>query len=371
VAPRALPHLPVLDGYRGLAALAVVLFHLRFVSGGRAADALEQVLTFGWIGVDLFFVLSGFLITGILLETRGAAGWVRRFLVRRALRILPLFYVTMIVAGVLVPAVSPRLLQPLVPREWPWFMAHLANWRYALPSAAPQTLIHFWSVAIEEQFYLVWPFAVAMLTRRRLGALAATLAVGALAIRVGASAMGWGGRWMYYVTPTHLDGLAVGAWLAVRSREPAGLTGLVAAARWCAALAALGLVAAARRAGNAEFADVPMREVGYSLAALGSGAVLVLGLAGDPRGWAARVGSTPWLRHVGRYTYAIYLLHYPIVRVCRAMRLTPDALPHIGGSQIPAWCALTAFVIAASYTLARLTWLTIESPFLRLKARWG
>ena len=156
--------IPALDGLRGIAIILVMLHHFTYYRPTSGIDALiGSVLFFGWTGVDLFFVLSGFLITGILLDTRGSERYFTSFYARRTLRIFPLYYLVLFLAFVVLPkfpAVHPVLAgQADVPPQWPYWL-YLTNF-----SIADRGWVHgwvdvAWSLAIEEQFYLVWPLVI-------------------------------------------------------------------------------------------------------------------------------------------------------------------------------------------------------------------
>lgn len=154
-------HLQELDGLRGFAILLVLCSHLvSLPPGGRSpfVDRLVgMILGLGWVGVDLFFVLSGFLITGILVQSRGGPHYFRNFYARRSLRIFPLYYLFLAIATF----ISPLLLSPesilTLPKEHAWvYWLYLSNFG-GKPSEA---FAHTWSLAVEEQFYLVWPAIV-------------------------------------------------------------------------------------------------------------------------------------------------------------------------------------------------------------------
>ena len=141
-----------LDGVRGIAILLVLLHHFEPPAGLPTAIVAGAYL--GWSGVDLIFVLSGFLITGILLDTRDSPNYFTTFYARRALRILPLYFLTTLIYFRLEPNPLER-----------WFWSHLSNWKSAFGQDVP-ALSHFWSLAVEEQFYLVWPLVVILSPKR-------------------------------------------------------------------------------------------------------------------------------------------------------------------------------------------------------------
>jgi peptidoglycan/LPS O-acetylase OafA/YrhL len=162
-----------LDGLRGLAVLSVVLFHtLRLQNAGVFGEIWKRFHGSAWAGVDLFFVLSGFLITGILLDSRGQENYFRNFYARRTLRIFPLYYTVLAVALLVVPfvvgfprlpAAYPRLLENQL-----WLWTYTQNYLQATTAHTLPGFGHFWSLAVEEQFYWFWPLVVCLLPRKAL-----------------------------------------------------------------------------------------------------------------------------------------------------------------------------------------------------------
>src|SRR3954464_13470573 len=167
-------NIPALDGLRGLAIILVLLFHFTPEGGGSTpiGHMMRWVSQLGWCGVDLFFVLSGFLITGILFDARGSANYFKNFYMRRVLRIFPLYYGVLIVVFLVVPifkTMTAQDLQLMQNQHWLWLYA--AN----IPPAISNEwtlmnqwvrLSHFWSLAIEEHFYLLWPAVVYFFSRK-------------------------------------------------------------------------------------------------------------------------------------------------------------------------------------------------------------
>lgn len=150
-------HYPALDGLRGLAILLVVVYHnFGFIN----------VFFFGWLGVDLFFVLSGFLITDILLNTVGKKGYLKNFYIRRALRIFPLYYLCLILFLFVIPRFNPQFDVKYYTDNQVWLWTYLQNWLYIIkPNESTTGLHHLWSLAVEEQFYLVWPFMILIIRK--------------------------------------------------------------------------------------------------------------------------------------------------------------------------------------------------------------
>jgi peptidoglycan/LPS O-acetylase OafA/YrhL len=222
--------LPVLDGIRGIAILPVIVYHT-VLHGGfdpttKVDRAFVRLSLFGWCGVDLFFVLSGFLITGILYDTRGSVGYFKNFYTRRVLRIFPLYYGFLVLFFlVLFFLVLPFLLPQndglcSVRKEQVWYWTYLVNIAIAYRGWPSDLIIaHFWSLAVEEQFYLFWPLVVFLFPRRTLMSLCCLMIGGGLVLRIVVRMLG------YHVaasvlTVCRMDELAIGGLLALSARDP-------------------------------------------------------------------------------------------------------------------------------------------------------
>ena len=368
-------HLPALDGVRGVAVLAVLAYHLSFF--GRlpalAGDtpALKPLVTAamaGWTGVDLFFVLSGFLITRILLETRGRRTYYRTFVVRRVLRIFPAYFLALAVLyGWMLPS-FPAMPAGEAGSGW-WLASYLANFRVALDGweTLPLPLQHCWSLAIEEQYYLFWPLLVVWLPPRLGVRFCALLCGFSLAVRVGL-VIADEPLAAYVSTPARLDGLAAGSLLAYLARD-----GRLPGARLRAALAAgsaLGLLAIIALTGRLSYEEpLYTPSLGFSLVALGCVA-LVASCVAAPGGRLARALSGRSLRFVGRYSYGIYIWHQPMILLMVALRWPARLLPGApsAGLHFAAWCLLGSALVMSA---ALLSYHGVERRFLGLKDRWA
>lgn len=346
-----------LDGLRGLAVLLVLLGHSQ-VPGFGGGEA-----TAGAVGVTVFFVLSGFLITGLLLAERDRRGTVslRAFWARRALRLLPALVVFLAATGFIVVASGTVTWGHHLRNSLPvlFYVADFASLHHPIAY-----LDHTWSLAVEEQFYLFWPL-VLLVTARFVRARALWLPLLALT----AAGLWWrlhvgsapGGAWEASRRfDTNLWPLALGGLLAVLCRARTRPFPLVP--RWATLLiAALGLVvlpAVARAADRPGWVDTVH---GQTLSAL-TAAVLVLAAVGRSR--ATRTGrdwmTAPALRWLGRRSYAIYLWHYPL--------LWADPFGVINRLGRP-WGALV--LCAVALVPAELSWWLVERPALSLKARFA
>ncbi len=180
--------IPALDGLRGIAIILVMLHHFTNYRPTSGIDGLiGSVVFFWWTGVDLFFVLSGFLITGILLDTRGSERYFTTFYARRILRIFPLYYLVLFLAFVVLPkfpAVHPVLAgQADLPPQWPYWL-YLTNFSIADRGWGHGWVDVGWSLAIEEQFYLVWPLVIWLCPPRLVALLCAVIIVAEPVARV-------------------------------------------------------------------------------------------------------------------------------------------------------------------------------------------
>ncbi len=346
--PAWLPaYIPELQGLRGLAVLAVVLYHCHPLLVGTP---VHYPSLWGWAGVNLFFVLSGFLITTILIEARHRPHYFRNFYARRALRIWPVYLLLLVVCY-------------SVPR---WFLgdtlAHQTHWKtllaYALflqnlrHTALPGTLGPTWSLAIEEQYYLLWAPLVRFLGNRRawLAALLFAVLVGSPLLRM---------NHPHWLNPTHtlihLDGIALGSLLAL------ALFSLRWSRRfWLAigiATAALGLWATATIAAGTAFLD-------SSLALLFAGVVLCAIASTGARNPLAVLLRRGPLAYYGKISYGLYMTHILVFVYFGSFNARLDPMGTTGN------LIIVALRLAASTLAATALWYGFESPILKLKRRF-
>ncbi|MCE9672353.1 acyltransferase [Myxococcus stipitatus] len=371
-------HLPALDGLRGIAVLMVIAYHSL---GEIRTASIGSVFQTGWAGVDLFFVLSGFLITGILLRTRTHDGYFRAFFARRALRIWPLYLLllafTFGVMGRWLPALA------FDTQRYPWWLYALYLQNIGLGEFGPPPLNVTWSLAIEEQFYLVWPLLVFFLRPAQLRALLCSIILLSPVARCAALLQGASPHWLYVFPLLRLDGLALGGLLALGIEEgrftPEGL------ARWGRRLA-LPMLLAAFGLGTVFFDRAhsihtrealvgfggPVVRAGllvalYSLWSGGFASLLGWVLSGRARG-VQDVLESRLLRLMGQLSYGLYLFH-ALVFPLGAAYTRP-----IFSSLIPSSVVATALSFAFEYgvllLLTCLSWRFFEQPLLRLKERF-
>jgi peptidoglycan/LPS O-acetylase OafA/YrhL len=345
----AAPYAPQLDGLRAVAVAAVAWSH--WLPQWQFGVPLGA-------GVHLFFVLSGFLITRILLglrdaPDRGAA--IGRFYLRRVLRLFPAFF--------LVLGLAVWVDVPLARATWPWHATYLSNLYIAGLGQWQGHLSHFWSLAVEEQFYLVWPWLIVVVPGRWLGRLiGAAILAGPLA-RWGASASGLGEAFWALVPGGSADSLALGAWLALdRWRPRGGAPPVLARSRVAGVALAIWLGLALAE---------PLTPLPPALAIwrqVAQGVLFAWLVAGAVRGFAGRGGA--WLGHplacgLGRISYGVYLIHAfaPVVVHGAAGWADAEWLVPDGPLARAALYALVTLLLAA------LMWRVVEAPVLSLKLR--
>jgi peptidoglycan/LPS O-acetylase OafA/YrhL len=315
-----LGYVPGLDGIRAFAVLAVIAYH----AGVTHA-------TGGFLGVDAFFCLSGFLITSLLLGEVRHTGSIRlsMFWARRARRLLPALLLVVCFVGLFSWLGAPAGTYPQLRLDSFATLLYVANWHFILQGSsyfqaalAPSPLTHTWSLAIEEQFYLLWPLLVLGLARlrRSAGTLVVVAALGAIASTVWMAWLSRGGgdpTRLYYGTDTHamtlLSGATLAAVLAVIAgkRDPGTLRarGMSGAAVQVAGLAGAGVLAwmGLTVTGSTTW----MYRGGFLLAGLAAAAVIA-SVVTVPRGVLGVVLSWAPIRYVGRISYGLYLWHYPL-----------------------------------------------------------
>jgi peptidoglycan/LPS O-acetylase OafA/YrhL len=334
---------PDIEGLRAVAILAVLAFHARI-----------PLLQGGFIGVDVFFVISGYLITGLLLRELRSSGRIdlRRFYARRARRLLPAALV--VIAATLLASwfLLSEIDFPDVARDGAAAAVYVSNYRFALVAtdyfaaqSAPSPLLHYWSLGVEEQFYLFWPLLLLVVARlwalRWFWAVALALAVASFGLSLWITQID--APWAFYSLPTRAWQLALGALAA--------LGVLAIPARWpslaASAVAALGL--ALIGAGVLLITpSTPFPGIAALLPAAGTALVIIGGER--HRTLAGRALATPVPRWFGRISYSLYLWHWPI------LILGPLLIGH-DGARVRIALALVSILVAALST-----WF-IETPF--------
>lgn len=343
--------IPELDGIRGLAILLVLICH---ISLWEPFSRARSVLFHGTIGVDLFFVLSGFLITGILLDSKEQGGAIGRFYVRRMLRIWPVYFGMLLVLFLLLRRFLP---------------GSAAAWRYVFfvqnlsTNQQDGPLLHpFWSLAVEEQFYLVWPWVVFRLSQKKLVRLCGALFVSALLFRIAFSLFGVSEQIVYVNTLCRTDAIAIGSLLAIWARSSPGSWGIVLRypALWASVLVlclALG-------------EHTLLRQFGNSFAALFFAWLVFTGW--QRRGThdlLARTLRSGVLTYLGQISFTLYVINLPIYSFAHGNSLNL----FLGAGTHPVIANLLSAILGSVVCLvvAACSWRLFEKPILGLKDHFG
>jgi peptidoglycan/LPS O-acetylase OafA/YrhL len=361
--PAAGQHLPPLDGLRGVAIALVLASHCVVTpASGSLGWVVRNAVSIGWVGVDLFFALSGYLITGILLRTRERPHYFRNFYIRRCLRIVPLYLV--LVAGVL--ASAPLLPFGATGPVWPfltytsnfWLVFNRLGW-LPVPAGYPP-LAHVWSLAIEEQFYLVFPLIVFLLDRRRLRAtLWAVVALSPLA-RLAINALIASGQ-SYFITFGRLDALAMGALIALGLHQKTSIAASSAQRLMWLAGVLTTLAGLLWLTGQTSFHKPFFNLAGLTVVD-GAAALIVLAAVIRPVGLLGSLLHAKAIVGLGRISYGVYIIHYPVLLLTERCLSMP---PGLGGWLGPLLHAVVS--IGVTLLLAGVSWRFLEQPVLQLK----
>jgi peptidoglycan/LPS O-acetylase OafA/YrhL len=342
-------YIPALDGLRGIAVSLVVLYHCHPKLGH---GLLARFAEFGWMGVNLFFVLSGFLITSIIIDGRQDAHFFRNFYARRALRIWPVYVLLLLLNYILVPCLLEhdphRAWQITSTAPWLYYALFVQN---LFPLALPGSIGPTWSLAIEEQFYLLWAPIARRISLRYLAMILIAVFVCSPAIRAWNTGL---------LTPTHtlihLDGLAIGSLIAVVLRIGAfsksawrklGLAGIALG------LCGVGLMLVRGTA----FAD--------TFLALGFGGMLIAVLVSASGSNAYTRVLCAWpLKSLGTVSYGLYMMHILVFVVIGTFELRMQQYGTLGDVAV----VLTRIVLSLGFAAA--LWVGFEKPILRLKRRF-
>ena len=366
-------HLPELDGVRGLAIAGVMALHFvgAIAPTGVIERAAAKISGYGVWGVDLFFVLSGFLITGILLDSKGSPRYLRDFYMRRTLRIFPLYYGVLLVLMVLIPGsalarLDPQLIEMRRLQGWIWpyltnvYLGSQTSW--SIPYVS-----HFWSLAIEEHFYLVWPFLILLLSRKAAMRTCVALALFSLGLRIWFTMTEPQLLYASVLTPCRLDALCAGGWFALSARGEHPFT-LDRAMRWIA-VSGVAILALSTWHAVLTIGDVLVLPLRTTLLAVFFG--LFIYISSRPSGWPiVRAGlRVPALRSLGKYSYGLYVYHgivaYAIDRYGLETILTRVVGMHLlaAGMKITFGVTLSMLLAVASYKLFEVRFLALKDRF--------
>ena len=362
-----------LDGLRGIAVIMVIALHTfnraNVFTHHETLYFITSLTSIGWVGVDIFFVLSGFLITSILLRTREREGYFKNFYMRRVLRIFPLYFFCVAIIIFLTPTLDPDFSSQ-IPRVLPILILYQQNWIGIFGGVwLTQYLSVTWSLAIEEQFYFVWPAIVYFMRKEVLIKTSIGIIVLSILVRI-LGVLFWDNvsqvtLFFFYNTFTRFEQLVFGALLAIaftfrgwkeRLRPisfPVFLISLIAFLTLCI----ISLPNDPHPAHN----NIPLTIAGYTLASVFSAALIAFLLLNNKKTVAHKFFQNSFLVFYGKHSYAMYLIHLPVALILL------DALWHTG---IRGWKMYSVYIVLTygiTAILSLLTWHLLEKHMLNLK----
>jgi peptidoglycan/LPS O-acetylase OafA/YrhL len=407
-------HVPALDAIRGLAILLVTIFRFHSdpdqfgdpVVTSALGKAFFALLKEGYRGVDLFFVLSGFLITGILFDSKSGSHYFRNFYIRRVLRIFPLYYGALFLGLIVLPAVVPKFqeLYSTSIREQGWLWLFGTNIYLSIVNTwTLHGFEHFWSLAVEEHYYLFWPLLLYFFSRRSAMVVCVACIIGATLIRVGVllrpipveqftsvadlvavaaqgqAATPWGLAFRSVqfhggplapaaetFTLCRLDALAIGSFLALAARGSGGVRqGLL----YCLGGCLVGAVIMTALAIVGPKFGPPVLRWGllFSVDSFFFAGLLILAVLTPPTSWAAWFSNNSVLQFFGKYSYGWYVFQGALVPPLAYLLFKPSDLAAWIGSPILARLIFILLGGAISLGMAVVSWYLFEKHFLRLK----
>jgi peptidoglycan/LPS O-acetylase OafA/YrhL len=351
-----------------LRAVGVVLVILNHMWPWESySHTLFLLVQLPWMMMDGFFVLSGFLITGILLDTRQRPDYYRSFYVRRALRILPIYYVvlTFVIAVAMLHGHAAYLETRAHWGSLGWFFVYLGNLPTALtgtwPAAAGYSLVPLWSLQIEEQFYLLFPFLIHRLNLRTITRVLVALCCVSLSLRILLYFLYPQNALVQYVLlPCRMEGLAMGAWMAIRFRQGPWRVNK----KHLTAMTVLwGVISLGTAAWSGFYETQPFnRTIGFLIASIWFSYIIFWLIQFRGSRWTGWL-RTPPLQYLGKVSYAAYLVHWPVATVLTSIFI------QIGRPGLDKGILRLTLIYGLTFGFSALSWHFFENPLQQLKDR--
>ena len=369
-----------LDGLRAIAILLVMFGHISSSLNWPVESAFQKpfnlLTNMGWVGVQLFFVLSGFLITQILLKDRAKPNYFKNFYIRRSLRIFPIYYLTLLFFFVLIPLIYgiPEWLGDSVDDQI-WFWTYLQNWNR--PFSNHGALAPLWSLAIEEQYYLIWPLFVFLFQNKTLKLICFFMIVSAPIFRFFlynhlpdyVEGENIAKATAYNFTIARWDAIAVGSLIGILVKE--GKTHLLqSVAKFGIIIFAIVILTQIALFSNFTSVAPGIGLFNQSTAAFFFGCVIILIYSSIDSNWSVRALELAPLKSIGKVSYSMYLFHLPLSVVW--INYWDVSFESMSGLK-------TLFVVFANYVtlvlitygLSLVSWKVFEHPILRYKDRFN
>lgn len=343
------------DGWRGVGILFVVLAHY-FPSAFIGA----------WVFMEMFFVMSGFLITGVLMDSKTKGNYYKRFMERRILRVFPLYYLCLFILFFLIPSSWIDLSYYRSHQAWFWLYAE--NWLYAIDGwPTVKALHHFWSLAIEEQFYILWPLVVWLFTPKGLIRFCVFLFFFSIVFRNAGMRFGFVMPFPYVATLGRMEGITLGAIIAVMVRNPnwkAVLEKYTYVITVCSGLISLLIFCLA---GSMKFQDPLHYTLNYTIVDIFFAGMITMTLcSGELAGWK-KILNLPIFRQLGIMSYCIYIFHYPIQNMVETN--FRGYFAHLTGSGIAAKLIADLMAVLITIPVVFVFHKRVELPLWKIKKR--
>jgi peptidoglycan/LPS O-acetylase OafA/YrhL len=346
-------HYPSLDGLRGIGCLLVVVYHNFWF--------FHQYLFFGWLAMDIFFVLSGFLITDILIKTAGRTNYLKNFYVRRVLRVFPLYYLSLILFIWIVPHLTNALELGYFAEHQGWFWTFLQNWvLISRPAGGQNVLGHLWSMGVEEQFYLLWPLVFALVRNPKtlLWTMAAILiAFSAFRVWIWIEQIPGISYYQFFLL-TRIDGICIGCMVALMQKIDARFIGKH-----------LALIVLAFAGFNFLFYYINLKHgdsipylglLGFSTFSMIFG-LLVYEIVNREHSIFSKMLDIRFLKFLGRISYGTYIFHWPLYLLLVVF------MPHFFTDSFGHQLMVSLIATVLAFIVGHLSFRYFESYFLALK----
>lgn len=351
---------PALDGLRGIAILLVICCHnLDFIPH----------FELGWVGVDLFFVLSGFLITDILLVTKSGKNFLQNFYIRRILKIFPLYYGVLLLFFVIAPALQSLHVQyNYYQHNQAMLWLHLNNWLCIVHIRPIDSMLvnHFWSLSVEEQFYLLWPFIILAINDvKRLAQVAYLVLVTCVLCRFSCWMMyGEGTTTFYFQYMTRLDGLCVGSLIAIWRFDAFEQVKRKLLQLTFSVVAAYIVLYALTKTMFHKMPHFPF--LGYTAIAVVFGIIVLFAI--EKRNMLSKLLlENKIIKYVGRISYGLYVYHWPVLCLFKIYLLA--GFVNAGYSNSTSYIIVSLLALAVAIVVSIMSYHFFEKRILSLKDR--
>ena len=363
-------HIPSLDGVRGLSLLLVIGFHLQLFGMLAALPLqLQLIASISWVSVDMFFVLSGFLITSILLRTRESPHYFKNFYVRRILRILPLYYLALFIIFVICPNFSigsTSDFSKIYDNKF-WFLFYIQNIYIATRHEFFAFGINdLWTLAIEEQFYIVWPLFIYFIQKKWLKATAITIITMVLLMRIVLVCNDVNWSFNYYFTLCRIDSICFGALGAILLHENYTKQQLTTIVRILTIISITGLGIIFYKQEGFLISQNYTSSIGFTfIDALFF--VLIIKLASGKMSILKKMFEFPFLRFIGKISYCMYIIHNPLIQFSKLYIIPITKTNDFFYRSLTGNIVFVIIYLCIIISISLISWHLFEKWFLKLK----